>query len=87
MYLCVDNTDYSISLPSMGTNTTLWHMSEQGMKLLHSKNLLPGLKQVDLDFCEKYVNGKEKRVKFVRLGKEKKNGNLELMHSSVWGPT
>jgi len=42
---------------------TLWHirlrhMSEKGMKILHSIKLFPGLKYVDLDFCENCVCGK-----------------------------
>ena len=39
------------------SDTTLWHnrlghMSEKGMKVLHSKKVLPGLKCVNMDFCE-----------------------------------
>ncbi|MCY6488451.1 GAG-pre-integrase domain-containing protein, partial [Actinobacillus pleuropneumoniae] len=56
------------------------------MKILHSRNLLPGLKNVDLDFCENCIYGKQKRVRFLRVGKEKKNEKLELVHTDVWGP-
>jgi transposase InsO family protein len=49
--------------------------------------LFPNLKQIDLDFCEHYVYGKEKRVRFLRVTKEKKNEKLELVHTDVWGPT
>ena len=62
-------------------------MSEKGMQILHSKNLLPDLKQVDLDFCEHCVYGKHKRVRFLRVGKTKKSEKLELVHTYVWGPT
>ena len=31
-------------------NHRLGHMSEKGMKILHSKNLFPGVKNIDLDF-------------------------------------
>jgi transposase InsO family protein len=48
--------------------------------------LLPDLKQIDLDFCEHCVYGKQKRVRFLRVGKEKKNERLELVHTDVWGP-
>ena len=59
------------------SDTMLWHnrlghMSEKGMKVLHSKNFFPGLKCVDIDFCESCVYGKQKRVSFVKIGKEKK---------------
>jgi hypothetical protein len=92
MYLCTGNTDSSISLASTGVDTTLWHhrlghMSEKGMQILQKRNLLPDLKQIDLDFCEHCVYGKQKRVRFLRVGKEKKNGRLELVHTDVWGPT
>ena len=47
-------------------DTTLWnnqfgHMSEKGMKSLHSKKFLPGLKCVNMDFCEICVYGKQKK--------------------------
>ena len=45
------------------SDTTLWHnrlghMSEKGMKVLHSKKILLGLKCVNMDFCEICVYGK-----------------------------
>ena len=57
------------------------------MKILHLKNLLPDLKQVDMDFSEHYVYGKQNRVRFLKVGKEKKSEKLELVHTNVWGPT
>ena len=67
LYLCKGNTDSSIALASRGTYTTLLHhrlghMSEKGMQILQSRKLLPGLKQIDLEFCEHCVYGKQKRV-------------------------
>ena len=46
-------------------DTTLWcnrlgHMSEKGMKVLHSKKVLPGPKCVNMDFCESCVYGKKR---------------------------
>jgi len=49
--------------------------------------LLPGLKHVDLKFCENCVDGKQKRFRFLRVGKENKSEKLELVHTDVWGPT
>jgi hypothetical protein len=90
LYLCTGNTESSISLASTGVDTTLWnhrlgHMSEKGMQILHKRNLFPDLKKIDLDFCEHCVYGKQKRVKFLRVRKEKKNERLELVHTYVWG--
>ena len=65
----------------------LGHMSEKGMQILHSRNLLLDLKQVSLEFCEKCVYGKQKRVRFLRVGKHKKSEKLELVHTYVWGLT
>lgn len=62
-------------------------MSEKGMQILHSRNLLSGLKHVDLDFCENCVYGKHKRVRFIRVGKEKKSKKIEFVHTYVWEPT
>jgi hypothetical protein len=79
LYLCTVNTDSYISLDSTGVDTTLWHhrlghMSEKGMQILHKRNLLPDLKQIDLDFCEHCV-----------YGKQKKNEILDIVHTDVWG--
>ena len=58
-------------------------MSEKGMKILHSRNLLLCLKNVDLDLCENCIYGKSKRVRFLRVGKEKKSEKLELVHTCL----
>ena len=47
--------------------------------------MLPNLKQIDLDFCEHCVYGKHKRVRFLRVEKEKKWERLELLHTNLWG--
>jgi hypothetical protein len=49
--------------------------------------LFPDLKQIVLDFFEHRVYGKQKRVRFLKVGKEKKSERLELVHTDVWGPT
>ena len=76
----------------VSSDTTLWHhklghMSEKGMKLLHSKKVLPGPKYVNMDFYESCVYGKQKKVIFVKTGKENKRDKLELVHKDVWEPT
>jgi hypothetical protein len=91
LYLCTGNIDSSISLVSTRVGTTLCHhrighVSEKGMQILHKRNLLPDLKQIDLDFCEHCVYGKKKRVRFLRVKKENKSERLELVHTDVWGP-
>ena len=57
------------------------HMSEKGVKLIHSKKVLPSLKCVNMDFFEICVYGKQKRVSFVKIGKENKSEKLELVHA------
>ena len=49
LYLCNANVDLYIALASTGVDAAMWHhrlrhMSEKGMKIIHSKNLLPDLK-------------------------------------------
>ena len=56
LYLCPHNTDYPISVASTETGAEVWHhrfghMNEKGMQILHSRKLLPYLKQVSLEFC------------------------------------
>ena len=80
------------ALISTREHMTLWHhrlryMSEKEMQILHSRNLLLSLKHVDLKFCENCVFGKQKRVRFLRVGKEKKLEKLEFVHTDVWGPS
>ena len=90
LYLCPHNTDYSISVASIEIGVALWHhrfghMSEKGMMILHSRKLLLDLKLVCLEFCENGVYGKQKRIRFLRVGKPKKSEKLELVHTDVWG--
>ena len=78
LYLCPPYIDYSISIASTEIGVVLWHhrlghMSEKGMNILHSRKLLPYLKQVSLEFCENCVYGNQKRLIFLRVGKEKKS--------------
>lgn len=65
LYLPTTILNYSMNLVSIGENATMWynrlgHMSVRGMKILHSRKLLPNLKEVDLGFCEYCVYGKKK---------------------------
>ena len=76
LYLCPHNTNYSIYIASTETGAALWHhrlvhMSEKGMQILHSRKLLPNMKQVSLEFCENCVYGKQKRVRFRKVGRKK----------------
>ena len=62
--LCTSNIVSSILLPSARVDTIVWHhrlghMSEKGMQILHKINLLPYIKQIDLDLCEHCVYGRE----------------------------
>jgi len=60
-------------------------MSEKEMKVMLSKNKLPGLKSIDLDFCENRVYMKQRRVSFSKARKIPKKERLELVHTVVWG--
>ncbi|KAK2977457.1 hypothetical protein RJ640_031016 [Escallonia rubra] len=55
----------SISGLNQNQKTTLWHhrlghLSERIIRILHSKNALPGMKNIQLDFSEGCVYGKQK---------------------------
>ncbi|KAH9303222.1 hypothetical protein KI387_014805, partial [Taxus chinensis] len=70
-------------------DVTLWyqrlsHMSQKCMQIIKEK--FPGLKELDLDLCEDYVYGKQKRVRFLKVGPTRKDGNLDLVYTYVWGP-
>jgi hypothetical protein len=88
LYLCIGNVDSSISLYFTRVDMEFWHhrlghMSEKGMQIIHNRNLLTNIKQVDLDFCEHCVYGKQKRVIFLIIEEEKKSEKLEIVHTDV----
>ena len=74
LYLCIGNTFSTLVATNIDnavkaivnvarTDSVVWHhrlghMSEKGMKILHSKNLLPRLKNIHLEFYENWVYGK-----------------------------
>ena len=43
------------------------------------------MKHPSLEFCENYVYGKQKRVRFLKVRKQKKSEKLDLFHIDVWG--
>nr|GEW88070.1 Gag-Pol polyprotein [Tanacetum cinerariifolium] len=61
----------------------LRHMSEQGMKILVKKKLIPGLTKVSLPFCKYCVINKQHRLKF-KVSNSRSVFVLELVHSDVW---
>jgi hypothetical protein len=71
-------------------DTLLWHMrlgymSERGMRELHKKNLLAGIRSYKLDFCKYCVVGKQCRVHF-KTATDNTKGKLDDVHSDIWGP-
>ncbi|XP_022152845.1 uncharacterized protein LOC111020469 [Momordica charantia] len=72
--LYVNNNDKDmVAVVDHSSYTQLWHnvlghMSEKGMKILHSAGKLQGLKAVDHKLCEGCVFGKQKRVSFSKTG-------------------
>ena len=62
-------------------------MSEKGMKVMLSKDKLPGLKSVDVDICEDCICGMQKRVSFSTVRKTPKAEKLELVHTDVFPPS
>jgi hypothetical protein len=72
-----------IFIHGLGRKVHDGHGYTMGLQILHKIKLFPKLKQIYLDFCEHYVYGKQKRVIFLRVGKEKKIERLELVHIDV----
>ncbi|KAE8694615.1 putative pentatricopeptide repeat-containing protein [Hibiscus syriacus] len=61
----------------------LGHMSEQGMKVLVDKKLLPGLTKVSFPLCKHCITSKQHRLKF-NTSNSRAKSVLELVHSDVW---
>lgn len=75
----------------MGSDAALWHqilghMSKKGLEVLLKRDQLPGLQSANLEFCERCLYGKQKRVNFLKDGHNLKEKPLELVHSDVFGP-
>ena len=90
LYMTTDSCG-SIAVAASKDDPNLWHqrlghMSEKGLKVMHKKGKLAGLQSTDIDLCESYINGKQKRVGFNTSGRTPKPIRLELMHTNVWGP-
>ena len=77
LYLCNGISNSVNALNSKGADAALWHhrlghMSERGMKILHSRNLLPGLKNVDLDFVRIAFMENRRESDFLELGTKRR---------------
>ena len=62
----------SISVASSDVDAGMWHhrlghKSEKGMKAMLSKNMLLGLKFINLDFCKECVYEKQRKVSFSKV--------------------
>ena len=64
----------------------LWHIGEKGHWELQGKGMVEGMTycNIDFDFCEHCIYGKQNRVKFAS-GATRAKGILELIHSDVLG--
>ena len=81
----------SDSVNAMDIEASLWHrrlshISEKGLNCLAKKDMLPGLKNVDLEKCSHCMIGKQTRVSFKKHPPSRKSDVLELVHSDVCGP-
>lgn len=91
LYLLTNISIFFINVVSTYESATIWnhilgHMSEKGIQILDLRKLLLKLKQVNLGFCDDCIYRKQKRVMFLKVGKEKKKDKLSLVYSYVWVP-
>ena len=92
LYPLITKVDPVVTLAdSKDDNATLWHkrlghFGASGMIILHSNKVLTGVFDLNFDFCEDCVLGKQKRVTFTKDGRNKRTRRLELVHTDVWGP-
>ena len=75
----------------MDIEASLWHRrlshtSEKGLNYLAKKDMLPGLKNIDLEKCSHCMIGKQTRVSFKKHPPSRKFDLLKLVHSDVCGP-
>jgi 5'-3' exoribonuclease 2 len=63
------------------------HIGEKGLRSMHNKGMVESFPNCnsEVNFCEHYIYGKQKRVRFPsRVIREKEI--MELIHSDVFGP-
>ena len=73
----------------MKDNTALWHnrlahTSMRNLKILADKGILDKKRISELDFCESYIMGKNKRLSF-NVGKHNSEEVLRYVHADLWG--
>lgn len=78
-------------LNAIDTKASLWHrrlshIIENGLNVLAKKDVLPGLKNVDLEKCSHCMADKQTRVSFKRHPLSMKSKLLQLVHYDVCGP-
>ncbi|VFQ72576.1 unnamed protein product [Cuscuta campestris] len=64
----------------------LSHIGEKGLNLLAKKDVLPGLKNAELEKCYHCLAGKQTRISFKKHSSSRRAELLELVHSDVCGP-
>ncbi|RDY03371.1 hypothetical protein CR513_13054, partial [Mucuna pruriens] len=79
------------SVNAMDMEASLWHrrlshISEKGLNCLAKKDMLPGLKNAELEKCSHCMAGKQTRVSFKKYPPSRKSEVLELVDSDVCGP-
>lgn len=70
---------------------SLWHrrlsrISENGLNCLAKKDMLPRLKNADLEKCSHYMVGKQTKVSFKKHPPSRKSELLELVDSDICDP-
>ena len=76
----IATVEYGEQIAVVDSDTAMWHnrlrhMSEKGMKLIHSKNFLLGLKCINMDFYESCVC-KTKESDFCEYWEGKQKGEI-----------
>ncbi|RDX90379.1 hypothetical protein CR513_27759, partial [Mucuna pruriens] len=79
------------SVNVMDMKTSLWHrrfshISEKWLTCLAKKDMLPGLKNTELEKCSHCMVGKKTRISFNKHPPSRKSELLELVHFDVCGP-
>ena len=62
-------------------------MCVKGRKMLATKDVLEGLKSIDMGHCESYIIGKKKWVSFTKFIREPKKIWLKMVYKDILGPS
>ena len=82
-FVCQEEVNVAVDTAGELWHKRLWHMSEKGMRRLADDNLIPEVKNVELENCTDCLAGKQNQPSFWSRPPIRWKEPLELLHTDV----